>query len=175
MRLSVAEAAQQLEARGLLTRERHDDSERVIAHVRTLLGRELPLDLVNFYRERIDTIGQFWAQTPAWNERVGWQSDDTLVTVLAHVDAVPVFDDGCGGLYGLDLTPGIKVPAVYYFDHEREFREPEWAAGSSLGTFMLLLAEHDRAYREEWPERWELKIDPDLERCPRAPAIWAAG
>jgi hypothetical protein len=26
-----------------------------------------------------------------------------------------------------------------------------------------------------WPPMWELKIDPDLERRPRAPAIWDAG
>jgi len=26
--------------------------------------------------------------------------------------------------------------------------------------------------RENWPAKWELTIDPDLERCPRAPAIW---
>jgi hypothetical protein len=42
-------------------------------------------------------------------------------------------------------------------------------------VFLLLLADHDRSYDENWPQRWELKVDPDIERCPRAPAIWNAG
>jgi hypothetical protein len=66
------------------------------------------------------------------------------------------------------------VPAVYFFDHEREFRTPQWAAGSSLGAFLLLLADGDRAHREGWPPKWELAIDPAPDKCPRAPAIWNA-
>jgi hypothetical protein len=97
------------------------------------------------------------------------------VTSLRHVNAVPLFDDGCGNLYGLDLTPDVDSPAVYFFDHERGYEKPEYAAGSSLGTFLLLLAEGDKAQAEGWPHKCELGIDPDLERCPRAPAIWAAG
>jgi hypothetical protein len=73
------------------------------------------------------------------------------------------------------LTPGIERPAVYFFDKEDSFEKPAWAAGSSLGVFLLLLADHDRSYDENWPQRWELKVDPDIERCPRAPAIWNAG
>jgi hypothetical protein len=175
MRISVSEAARQLEERGLLTRERKDHSDKVIEHVRNLLGRELPPDLVDFYRERIATLGEFYAQTPGWNEWVGWRSPDSLVTKLVHADAVPLFDDGCGDLYGLDLTPRVEVPAVYFFDHEDGYERPHWAAGFSLGAFLLLLADADRAHANEWPERWELKIDPALEKCPRAPAIWFAG
>jgi hypothetical protein len=93
-------------------------------------------------------------------------------TALLHVQAVPIFFDGCGSLYGLDLSSGDLTPAVYFFDHEDEFSKPHWAAGSSLGAFLLLLADHDRAYRENWSERWQLAIDPDLDNCPRAPAIW---
>jgi hypothetical protein len=37
---------------------------------------------------------------------------------------------------------------------------------------MLLAADHDKAYAEDWPERWQLSIDPDIDKCPRAPAIW---
>jgi hypothetical protein len=48
MRISVSEAARQLEERGLLTRERKDHSDKVIEHVRKLLGRELPPDLIEF-------------------------------------------------------------------------------------------------------------------------------
>lgn len=62
----------------------------------------------------------------------------------------------------------------YLFDHERGFA-PEPAAGSSLGVFLLLLADHDRAYDEKWPACWQLKVDPYIERCPRAPAIWNLG
>lgn len=175
MRIPVAEAARQLEERGLLVRERQDHSGRIIAHVQTLLGRPLPEDLFDFYRERIAEIDGFSAQTPGWNDWVGWRSPDSLVTELLHADAVPLFGDECGNLYGLDLTPGVEIPAVYFFDHENSFEKPEWAAGSSLGAFMLLFADSDRAFLENWPPRWELAIDPDLEKCPRAPALWAAG
>jgi len=175
MRVDVSEATRQLEERRLIKRERHNHSERIIEHVGHLLGRELPADLVGFYRERIARLGEFYAQTPEWNDRMGWRSPDSLVTQLLHADAVPLFDDGCGNLYGLDLTPGADAPAVYFFDHERSYEKPEWAAGSSLGAFLLLLADSDRAYAEHWPPRWELTIDPDIEKCPRAPAIWNAG
>lgn len=175
MTISVHEAARQLEERGLLKRERHDHSSRIIEHVRDLLGRELPSDLVEFYRERIASIGEFSAMTPHWNERVGWRTPDELIAKLLHADAVPLFDDGCGNFYGLDLTSGVEAPAVYFFDHERSYEKPEWAAGSSIGVFLLLLADSDRAYAEGWPSRWELGIDPDIEKCPRAPAIWATG
>jgi hypothetical protein len=60
-------------------------------------------------------------------------------------------------------------------DHERSYEKPEWAAGSSLGAFLLLLADSDRSYAEHWQPRWELTIDPDIEKCPRAPSIWNAG
>ena len=175
MRIPVSEAARRLEARGLFKRHRNDHSVRIIEHVRNLLGRELPADLVDFYRERIASIGEFTAQTPTWNERVGWRSRDTLVTNLLQANAVPLFDDGCGSFYGLDLTSGVDIPAVYFFDHEDGYERPHWAAGSSLGAFLLVLADADRAYAEGWPDRWELKIDPDIERCPRAPALWFAG
>ena len=175
MKISVQDAARQLEARGLVERERQDHSERVIEQVGIVLRRPLPEDLISFYRERIASIGEFSSVTPHWNERVGWRSPDSLVTTLLHANAVPLFGDGCGNLYGLDLTPNVQNPAVYFFDHERSFETPRWAAGSSLGAFMLLLADSDRAYVEGWPSRWELKIDPGIERCPRAPAIWAAG
>jgi hypothetical protein len=175
MKVSVSEAAGQLEARGVLKREAQDHSERVIEHVGRLLKRELPVDLVDFYRERIVRIGEFYAAAPEWNDYVGWRSPDNLVTELLHVEAAPLFDDGCGNLYGLDLTPGVETPAVYFFDHERAFEQPEWAAGSSLGAFLLILADQDRAHREQWPRKWELSIDPDLEHCPRAPAVWNAG
>ena len=175
MRISIHEAARQLEERGLLKRERNNHSDRLIEHVRELLGRELPTDLIDFYRERIASIGEFPSMAPHWNERIGWRTPDRLVTRLSHADAVPVFNDGCGNFYGLDLTAGVEVPAVYFFDHETGYEIPEWAAGSSLGVFLLILAEQDRAYAEGWPPRWQLKIDPDIEKCQRAPAIWFAG
>lgn len=39
-------------------------------------------------------------------------------------------------------------------------------------AFTLYLANADKALDEGWPERWMLTHDPDIEHCPRAPAIW---
>ena len=175
MRLPVAQAVELIESKGLLKRERQDQSGKVIAHVAEVLGRDLPTDLIDFSRERIARIGDFTSIVPDWNEYVGWRMPDSWIRRLLHLDAVPIFDDGCGNIFGLDLRPDVDVPAVYFFDHERDFEAPEWAAGSSIGTFLLILAESDRAVDEGWPDGWELEIDPDIERCPRAPAIWNAG
>lgn len=175
MSLSVTEACRQIELRGLLKRERVNHADRIIAKVSAVLGCELPIDLADFYRERVAAIGEFPAIAPAWNDKIGWRTGDALITELAHVQAVPILSDGCGNLFGLDLASGDAVPAVYFFDHERGFEKPEYAAGSSLGAFLLLLADQDRALDEGWPAKWELGIDPGLERCPRAPAIWGAG
>lgn len=68
MRVPVAEAALDLERRGLLTRDPKDYSDRIIDHVGSLLGRDLPPDLIAFYRERVATLGEFYAQVPEWND-----------------------------------------------------------------------------------------------------------
>jgi len=172
MHIEVAAAAREVEKMGLLRRHRADNSERIICHVSQQLGRKLPPDLEDLYRERIARVGEFDAIAPVWNDRVGWRHVAVDATRLLSSQAVPIFSDGCGSLYGLDLSAGHSIPAVYFFDHEDEFATPQWAAGSSLGAFLLLLAQSDRAGREGWPPKWELAIDPDLERCPRAPAIW---
>jgi hypothetical protein len=163
VRINITEVAHALEAQDRLERHRPKQLERIIGQVREQLGQALPPDLDDFYRERIASVGDFLTIGLVWTE---W------VTKLLHVQAVPIFFDGCGSMYGLDLASGDAIPAVYFFDHEDEFSKPRWAAGSSLGTFLLLLADHDRAYEENWPERWQLSIDPDLDKCPRAPAIW---
>jgi hypothetical protein len=170
--IEVAEAARELEQKGLLRRLRSDNSEQIVRHVSQQLGRKLPADLEALYRERISQVGEFDAIAPIWNDRVGWRHVAVEANRLLSSQAVPIFSDGCGSLYGLDLSAGDAVPAVYFFDHEDEFATPRWAAGSSVGAFLLLLGESDRAGREGWPSRWELAIDPDLDRCPRAPAIW---
>ena len=175
MHIEVADAARRLEEKGLLQRLRSDDSERIIDHVSQQLDRKLPEDLAAFYRERISRVGDFDAISPVWNDRVGWRHVAVEVTHLLSSQAVPIFSDGCGSLYGLDLSAGTAVPAVYFFDHEDAFATPRWAAGSSLGIFLLLLGDSDRAGREGWPRKWESSVDPDLERCLRAPAIWDAG
>jgi hypothetical protein len=173
MNVSVAEVCAALETKGLLERQKHNTSERVEPYVRGLIGRDLPADLRDFYREHVYAIGEFRAVWPNWNDRVGWRTPDSLITELLDVQAVPIMGDGCGNLFGLDLSCGPRAPAVYFFDHEDGFERPHYAAGSSLG-FLILMSEHDRAFREHWPERWELAIDPDIEMCPRAPAIWFA-
>lgn len=96
----------------------------------------------------------------------------SLAIKLALVPAS--FFDGCGNVFGLDLTPGTEIPAVYFFDHEHEFDRPRYAAGSSLGAFLLLLGEEDLAFREKRPAGWQLTIDPELDNCPRAPPVWRA-
>ena len=172
MRILVRDAAREVEQYGLLERLRDYHPDKVIEHVGRVLRRELPADLIDFYREGIARIGDFPSFVPHWNAHVGWRTPDTAVTELLHADAMPLFDDGCGNLYGLDLTPDVEAPAVYFFDHERGYDTPQYAVGSSLGAFILLLADQDRAFDEGWTPRWELKIDPDLDTCPRAPAIW---
>lgn len=174
MSLSVRDACSNLEARGLLQRRKRDDSSRIIPYVQSLLGGRNPPDLATFYRESIYSVGEFLAVSPVWNDHVGWRTPDSLVTELLHAQAVPIMGDGCGNLFGLDLASGERAPAVYFFDHEYEFDRPLYAAGSSLGAFLLLMGDHDRAFDEGWPERWELSIDPDIDKCPRAPPIWLA-
>lgn len=175
MRISVAKAMEHLEGRGLLSCFRRPWPEQIIPYVEGLIGRPLPQDLVDLYREGIAEIVEYAAIVPVWNDRVGWRTPESLVTELLHVDAIPLFYDGCGSKFALDLTPGVETPAVYFFDHDDRSGFPSWAAGSSLGAFLLLAADHDRAIEEGWPEKWELAIDPDIDKCPRARAIWAAG
>jgi len=174
MFVPVTQAIALIESRGLLERRRKDDSARMIDLARSLLP-SLPADLEDFYRANIRAVGEFPTVMPTWNDHVGWRGGEAKLTDLLHVQAAPLFGDGCGDLYGLDLAAGETVPAVYFFDHEDEFSRPHWAAGSSLGAFLLLLAEKDQAFVEKRPSGWELVIDPDIDKCPRAPAIWNAG
>lgn len=175
MRIAVPDALQRLEGRGDLRRFRNSQADKIISYVQSLVGRALPQDLIDFYREGIAGVAHCDAIAPAWNDHVGWRNPESLVTELLPVNAIPLFYDGCGSKFALDLTPGVETPAVYFFDHEDRSGGPSWAAGSSLGAFLLLAADHDRAIEEEWPEKWELAIDPDIDKCPRARAIWAAG
>jgi hypothetical protein len=101
-------------------------------------------------------------------------TDDAGIQWLLPGKAVPIFSDGCGSLYGMDLSKITDHPAVYFFDHEDGWEKPAYAVGSSIGTFLLLLAEHDIAIDEKRPARWELAIDPDIGMCSRAPPIWLA-
>ena len=65
--------------------------------------------------------------------------------------------------------------AACYESWEDLFERPRWAAGSSLGHFLLLLAQQDRAIEEGRTPGWERRIDPNIDKCPRAPPIWLAG
>jgi hypothetical protein len=142
--------------------------------VQALVGRPLPQDLVDFYHQDIAAICDFGAIAPVWNDHVGWRTPDRLVTELLHVNAIPLFYDGCGNKFALDLTPGVETPAVYFFDQATMWEVPEWCAGSSLGAFLLLAADADQAFEEGWPEKWQLQVDPDIDNQPRARAIWNA-
>lgn len=172
--MDVPEACRLLEAQGSLRRLPNDQSDGVVQQVRELLGGQMPADLEALYRERVESVGGFAAILPKWSERPEWRREGAL-RALASAQAVPIFSDGSGSLYGLDLSSVDQRPAVYFFDHEDLFERPRWAAGSSIGHFLLLLAQHDRAIEEARPAGWELSIDPELEKCPRAPPIWLAG
>lgn len=174
MTKSVPEAIEEIEGRGLLRRSRENQSAKVIPHVSELLGCPLPADLAAFYTENVEAIGYCNAVAPLWKERVGWTKESS-VTELLHVRAVPVISDDFGNLYGLDLASGAVKPAVYFFDHENMYEKAEFAAGSSLAAFLLVLAEEVAAPAQDRPTGWQLAIDPDLDKCTRAPPIWLAG
>lgn len=172
MPLTVTSASALLEHRGVLRRHRTDFNEAVIGQARAALGEPLPPDLEEFYRCNIDTLGDFQAVRPEWRSAGSSADRDWQLKQLLKARAVPLFLDGCGSLFGLDLTQGANPPAVYFFDHVDQFERPAWAAGSSLAKFLLLLADQDRAHAEGWPPGWELAIDPAIGGCPRAPAAW---
>lgn len=174
MDTTISQACRLLEAKGALRRLPKDQSEGTVQQVRELLSGRMPADLETLYRERVEKVGDFPALLPKWSERPEWRREGALRTLLP-AQAVPIFSDGSGSLFGLDLSSGDQTPAVYFFDHEDLFARPRWAAGSSIGRFLLLLAQHDQAIAEGRSAGWELSIDPDLDKCPRAPPIWLAG
>jgi hypothetical protein len=172
MRISVSAAVEQLVAQELIERERHGDPDSVVDHVCQLIGRAVPSDLADLYREEIRFVGDFRAVYPTFNQRMGWDPDnDATITRLLDAKVVPIFFDGVGNLYAFDVDPAVQTPAVYLFDHEREFAL-EHIAGTSLGSFLLILGDMDRAIAEDWPEGWQLRIDPDLDKSSKAPPEW---
>ncbi len=174
MDVSVQEACRTLEAQGTLRRRQGEIPDGLVAYVRELLGDQMPANLEALYREGVEAIGDFRAVIPKWNERPERRREGLLCALLP-AQAVPIFSDGAGSLYGLDLTSGVARPAVYFFDHEDLFERPRWAAGSSLGHFLLLLGQHDQAIDEGRAPGWEKSIDPNIDRCAWAPPIWLAG
>ncbi len=173
MHIPVPKAVATLEERGLLKHHKHDHPDQTIEFVAALFGISLPNDLKDFYRSRIGSVSGFDAYSPKWNARVGWRDQGRELTRLQHAGSVPLLGDGCGNLWGLDLASGRAHPPVYFFNHERDFSKPEYTAGSSLGAFLLLVADEDRAIREDWPVGWQLATDPDIDKDPRAPPPWA--
>ncbi len=174
MGFTVQESCCTLDAQGALRRRPGGSPDGLVAYVRELLGDQMPADLEAFYREGVEAVGDFTAILPKWNERPDRRRDGMLRALLP-AQAVPIFSDGAGSLYGLDLSSGAASPAVYFFDHEDLFERPRWAAGSSLAHFLLLLGQQDQAIEEGRAPGWERGIDPDIDKCPRAPPIWLAG
>lgn len=171
--ISVSEAANRLHARGALKTRREDYSERILARVEAMLGRPPPQDLADFYAARITSVAAYDAIMPVWNSWVGWRTPiEAELGRLQHVQALPVFRDRKGNLFGIDLSVETDRPDVYFFEKAGGFAKPLWAAGSSLGAFMLLLADYDRAYQQNWPAGWEATIDPSIVSCERAPPAW---
>lgn len=149
----MSEACDLLEGRGALRRQPRDQSDGIIQQVRELFGGQMPADLEALYRERVASVGDFAAILPRWNARPEWRQEGALRSLL-HAQAVPIFSDGSGNLYGLDLSSERQTPAVYFFDHEDLFERPRWAAGSSIGRFLLLLAQHEQAISENRSAGW---------------------
>ena len=174
MGFTVQESCCTLDAQGALRRRPGGSPDGLVAYVRALLGDRMPADLEAFYREGIEAVGDFRAILPKWNERPERRREGMLRALLP-AQAVPIFSDGAGSLYGLDLSSGAASPAVYFFDHEDLFERPRWAAGSSLGHFLVLLAQQDQAIEEGRTPGWERRIDPNIDKCPRAPPIWLPG
>jgi hypothetical protein len=174
MVITVDQAFDALAARGAIETDPHIQSMMLVKYVERLLGRPAPKDLCGFYTKQISRVGDYDAVVPHWKPYTGWLSRGGHMDALLAVGAIPIFADGCGNLWGADILANNDHSAVYFFDHERGFAQPEYAAGSSIGAFLLLLSEHDQALDEKRPRAWELKIDDDLDRCPRAPPIWLA-
>jgi hypothetical protein len=175
MTITVDQAFEALNARGVVEQNPRFQPEMLIKYVERLIGRPAPKDLCDFYRKRISRVGDFNSVIPIWNSYAGWVSKGWGLDMLLPAKAIPLFGDGCGSVWGVDVSSPDDHPAVYFFDHEDRSETPSYAAGSSIGTFLMLLADHDHAIEEHWPPDWSLKIDPDIGKCPRAPPIWLAG
>ncbi len=185
MNISIAEAVRRLEPGGLLIcaprtpkRGHSFDPNRLISNVRALIGQDLPRDLQDFYHAGIWRIGSYSGATASFSDWVDWSSErEEYFTRYLDLGVIEVFSDEYGNAYVLDLTAGDSTPAVYFIDHEHDPPVLGFAAGSSLGVCMQLLGEEERAFlaKEDLPDRWQLDIDPDIDKCPRARAIWNAG
>jgi hypothetical protein len=173
--ISVSEAVSRLQGRGALQRRREDYADRILSRVESLLGRPAPEDLADFYRARITSVAAYEAIMPVWNDWVGWRTPiEAELGRLLDVQALPVFRDRRGALFGIDLSVETDRPDVYFFQRVQGVWTARWAAGSSLGAFMLLLSDYDRAYQQNWPAGWEQTIDPSIINCHRAPPAWLA-
>jgi len=121
MSFTIASVAKELEQRNELIRAHPDQAARIVERISEELGQELPDDLKAFYRKHIARIGDFLATSPIWSERAGWRSGMVETTILLSARAVPIFSDGCGSYYGVDIDAGDATPAVYFFDHQDQF------------------------------------------------------
>jgi hypothetical protein len=175
MTIAVDHAFQVLTPLGVVEQNQHIQPEMLIKYVERLIGRPTPEDLCDFYRKQISRVADFTSVIPIWNSYTGWVSKGWDLDMLLPAKAIPLFGDGCGSVFGVDVSTEHEHPAVYFFDHENQYEKANYAAGSSIGAFLLLLAEHDQAIDERRPPGWQLTIDPDIDKCPRAPPIWLAG
>ncbi|WP_141653169.1 SMI1/KNR4 family protein [Phenylobacterium immobile] len=146
-------------------------SPRVIDYMAEIIGQPIPDELAEFYSENIESICQFSSYVPVWNEWIGFRSSEREFW-QSIPQAVPLFSDGCGSIFGLDLQyPGPRH-GVYFFDHIDRFKFPSQPVGSSLATSLLILGDWDRALQEGWPDDWMEKIDPEIKNCLRVEPKW---
>lgn len=113
MVVSFAEAVRALEARGQLTRHKYGgDATRLKLMLTEVFGPQHPGELAEFYGQAIASLGEFHAVSPGWSDRCGWGESAEILSDLMDVGAAPLFNDGCGNIYGLDLTADDATPAV---------------------------------------------------------------
>jgi hypothetical protein len=87
----------------------------------------------------------------ARDDHVGWLTRNCVIDWLLPANAVPIFDNGCGSFFGVDVSKTTDHPAVYFFDHEHGFKYPSYAAGSSIGTFSATFGGARRRNRGKAP------------------------
>lgn len=169
----IADAVRRLEALGMVRRRRWALGPDLESYAASVIGRPIPQDLADLYRENLDYVGHFNAVAPIWSDYFGtWNSDS--IDELLHVNAVPIFSDGSGNYFAVDLQSPGDSPPVYHFERAWNFRSPGFAVGSSIAKFLLLAAGADGTGNgfDAEDRDWVLSIDPDIEKCPRAPALW---
>src|SRR4051812_35696047 len=102
MDISVQAAIARLNRQGVVGRSKEQFIESMIAHVVHLLGRPLPSELEELYRQRVASIADFNAILPHRSGRMGFgYGGGDWLTDFLPAQVIPVFSDGCGSVFAL--------------------------------------------------------------------------